>query len=132
MRTTCADRRARGARVRGFTLLEVLVALTIIAVALAASLRGAMALTGKAQDIDRRLLAGLSAENALLELRFARTQAPVGEIRFDCSQGLVVLACRQVVSATPNPFFRRVEVHVTGAGEDGSEYADLMSLLPVH
>ncbi len=124
MRATCTE------RARGFTLLEVLIALAIIAVALAACLRGAMALTGNAQEVDRRLLAGLSAENALLELRFARIQAAVGESQFDCAQAGVALTCRQVVSATPNPFFRRVEMHV--AGEDAREYADLMSLLPVH
>jgi len=116
----------------GFTLLEVLVALTIVAVALAAALRGAMALTGNSHDLDLKLYAVLTAENQLLELRFARSQVSTGETVFDCEQGGVVFQCRQNVAPTPNPFFRRVEVHVSGTGEGAHEFADLMALLPVN
>jgi general secretion pathway protein I len=125
-----AWRRAPGAAA-GFTLLEVLVALTIIAVALAAALRGAMALTGNSRDVDLRLYAVMLAENQLLEMRFARTQATTGETRFDCEQGGVVFSCRQVVTATPNPFFRRVEIHVAENAQGAHEFANLMALLPI-
>ncbi|MGH6622489.1 MAG: type II secretion system minor pseudopilin GspI, partial [Burkholderiaceae bacterium] len=53
-------------RPRGFTLLEVLVALVIIGVALAASLRGAMSLTSTAGYTRDKLLAAMTAENQLL------------------------------------------------------------------
>jgi len=120
------------AAARGFTLLEVLVALTIIAVALTAALRGAMALTGNAQDVTLKLYAILTAENQLLELRFGRAQVSVGESLFDCEQGGVVFRCSQSVTPTPNPFFRRVEVHVASTGDHAREFADLMALLPVN
>ena len=121
-----------GARRRGFTLLEVLVALTILAVALTAALRGAMALTNNARDIDLKLYAVITAENQLRELRLAHGQVALGDTQFDCAQGGIGFVCTQTVSATPNPFFRRIEVHVATAGADGHEYADLMGLLPVN
>ena len=121
-----------GHRCHGFTLIEVLVALTIVAVTLAAALRGAMALTGNSRDIDRKLYAVLLAENQLLELRLARSQVALGESSGDCEQGGISFRCRQSVGATPNPFFRRLEIHVTSTGEDAHEFADLMALLPVN
>jgi general secretion pathway protein I len=125
-------RRRAGRAARGFTLLEVLVALTIIAVALTAALRGAMALTSNARDVDLKLYATLTAENQILELRFGRSQVGVGESQYDCEQGGVVFLCTQSVTATPNPFFRRVEVHVATRGDGAREFADLMGLLPIN
>ncbi len=122
----------RGRPAPGFTLLEVLVALAIIAVALTAALRGAMALTSNSRDVDMKLYAILVAENQLLELRFGRQQVGVGESQFDCEQGGVTFLCTQSVTATPNPFFRRVEVHVATRGEGAREFADLMGLLPIN
>jgi len=123
-------RRPRGAA-RGFTLLEVLVALAIIAVALAAALRGAMSLTTNAEDMRMKLLATLEAENRLLELRLARAQLGIGDSRSDCEQGGVVFACEQQVKPTPNPFFRRVIVRVTRSDSDRT-LAELLSVLPTN
>jgi general secretion pathway protein I len=117
----------------GFTLLEVLVALVIVGVALAAAMRGAMTLTNNARDARLKLLAVLTAENQLLELRLARGQLTSGELRYDCDQGGVRFTCDQFVKPTPNPFFRRVEVRVSGAAGDAPrEYADLLTVLPTN
>ncbi|HEX7156531.1 MAG TPA: type II secretion system minor pseudopilin GspI [Burkholderiaceae bacterium] len=117
----------------GFTLLEVLVALVIIGVALSAAMRGAMSLTNNARDARLKLLAVLTAENQLLELRLARGQLTDGESRYDCDQGGVRFTCDQLVKPTPNPFFRRVEVRVSGAEGDASrEYAELLTVLPTN
>jgi general secretion pathway protein I len=37
---------------------------------------------------------------------------PVGRSRQDCPQAGVALVCQEEVFATPNPFFRRVEIAV--------------------
>lgn len=105
---------------RGFTMIEVLVALAIIAVALAASLRAVGSLAAGEADLHRRLLAGWSADNALAQLHLAHAWPEVGEQSFDCSQGNLQLLCTERVSATPNPVFRRVEVSVTMPGHDGN------------
>jgi general secretion pathway protein I len=117
------------ARRRGFTLLEVLVALTIIAVALTAAMRGAMALTGNSRDIDLRLYAGLVAQNQLLELRLLGSQTVPGDLDFECEQGGYTFRCIQTVAPTPNPFFRWVEIRVRDTGENPRDLADLMSLM---
>ena len=105
---------------RGFTMIEVLVALAIIAVALAASLRAVGMLANDEGELHRRLLAGWSADNALTQVHLAREWPELGVQSFDCSQGNLPLTCTERVSATPNPIFRRVEVSVTMPGRSGN------------
>jgi general secretion pathway protein I len=105
---------------RGFTMIEVLVALAIIAVALAASLRAVGMLANDEGELHRRLLAGWSADNALTEVHLMREWPDLGVVTFDCSQGNLPLVCTERVSATPNPIFRRVEISVTTPGRSGN------------
>ena len=131
--SACAESRRRRHVARGFTLLEVLVALVIIGVALAAAMRGAMALTTGAEDARFRLLALMTAENRLLELRLVRQRLDVGQADLECEQAGVVFTCQQTIKSTPNPFFRRVEMRVFRV-VDGNprQYAELMSVLPTN
>ena len=124
---------------RGFTLLEVLVALVIIGVALTAAMRGALSLTGTAEETRLKLLATLAAENRLLELRLGRTRLELGESSAECVQGGITFSCQQFVKPTPNPFFRRVEVKVArpnldgqGAATDQRQLAEMMTVLPTN
>jgi general secretion pathway protein I len=121
------------ARRRGFTLLEVLVALVIIGVALAAAMRGALSLIGSSEDTRMKLVATLIAENRLLELRLARQRLEVGEQSTECAEGGVQFQCVQAVKATPNPFFRRVEVRVSRVtAESERAFATMMTVLPTN
>jgi len=124
---------ARGSRGAGFTLLEVLVALVIIGVALAAAMRGAMSLTNAADDTRLKLLATLTAENRLLELRLARQRLDIGQSTADCEQGGITFACEQAIKSTPNPFFRRIEMRVFIDSANGHrQLAEMMSVLPTN
>jgi general secretion pathway protein I len=107
-------------QMRGFTMIEVLVALVIIAVALAASLRAVGSLASSEQQLHQRLLAGWSADNTLSVLRLTHSWPELGASSFDCSQGNLPLICTEDVTATPNPLFRRVEVSVTTPGVSGA------------
>lgn len=124
----------RPRRAHGFTLLEVLVALVIIGVALAASMRGALSLTGSAEYTREKMLAVMTAENRLLELRLAREKLALGENTVACDQGGVSFQCVQAVKSTPNPFFRRVEVRVLRANSEGETrmLAELMTVIPTN
>jgi general secretion pathway protein I len=115
----------------GFTLLEVLVALVVIGLVLLAAMRGALALSNSARDARIKLLAVLTAENRLHELRLIGPQLSVGVNRQDCDQGGFRFSCEQTIEPTPNPFFRRVQVRVlnSDAGSE-REYALLMTVLP--
>lgn len=96
----------------GFTLLEVLVALVIVGTALGASLRAIGSLTQNSGDLRASMMATWSAENRLAQIRLAREWPSLGQRSFECAQGELLLVCEENVFATPNPFFRRIEVSV--------------------
>jgi general secretion pathway protein I len=102
-------------RAAGFTLLEVLVALVIVGTALGSSLRAVGSLTQNSIALRASMMATWSAENRLAQIRLAHEWPPFGKRSFDCPQGELRLLCEEDVVATPNPFFRRVEVSVFDA-----------------
>lgn len=108
----CRIEARRGRIASGFTLLEVLVALTLIAVALMASLRAVGALAQGAGELQARTLAQWSAENRLAEVRIEGRWPELGPRSWDCSQGAARLRCEETVFQTPNADFRRIEVSV--------------------
>jgi general secretion pathway protein I len=99
-------------RARGFTLVEVLVALAIVSIALLAGLKATTALTDNAMRQSDMVLAQLCAENELVRLRLARQLPGVGEARLECAQGEWVFGVAITVAPTPNPNFRRVDAQV--------------------
>jgi general secretion pathway protein I len=99
-------------RGRGFTLIEVLVALAIVAIALVAGLQAAAALASNAQRQSDVLLAHLCAENELVRLKLAKQLPQVGDGEEACSQGGQEFLVRIRVASTPNPSFRRVDAQV--------------------
>ena len=109
----------------GFTLVEVLVALAIIAIALMAALRAAGQGTSNVGELRSRLLAGWVAENLLAEHRARRDWLPLGIQRGTGRQGGMDFAWREEVIATPNPSFRRVDVRVFASGEESHSLAHL-------
>jgi general secretion pathway protein I len=115
--------------VRGFTLIEVLVALAIVAVALLAAVRAAGAMAETNAELRLRLLAGLAADNRIAELRAAGAFPPLGTRTTPCPQGPLALQCVEEVKSTPNPLFRRVEVRVYASAEAGTKLAELVGIL---
>jgi general secretion pathway protein I len=96
----------------GFTLIEVLVALGIVAIALVAGLQATAALTNNAQRQSDVLLAHICAENELAKVRLARQMPNVGDSDQPCEQAGQAFQVKVTVSPTPNPTFRRVDAQV--------------------
>ena len=86
-------------RERGFTLVEVLVALGIVAIALVAGLQA------------------LCADNALTRVRLARQMPGVGESSSTCEQAGQSFEVALIVAPTPNPNFLRVDAQVRQGGQ---------------
>ena len=101
---------------RGFTLIEVLVALAIVAIALTAGLQATSALTANALRQSSVLLAQICAENELVKARLSRQMPDIGDSTVECDQAGRVFAVTVSVLPTPNPSFRRVDATVV----DGS------------
>jgi general secretion pathway protein I len=102
---------------RGFTLIEILVAVAILAVALAATTRAAGIATDGAHETRQRLLATWAAENRIAELRARRVCPSAGTSSFSTEEGGLGLAVEETVSETPNPTLRRVDVAVAEAAD---------------
>ncbi|MDD2610306.1 MAG: type II secretion system minor pseudopilin GspI [Giesbergeria sp.] len=96
----------------GFTLVEVLVALSIVAIALMAGLQASAALTRHAQRQSDILLAQLCAENMLVKTRLTRQMPAIGDTTEICEQAGQRLTVAVAVRPTPNPSFRRVDAQV--------------------
>src|SRR5450759_1440689 len=115
-RSVCGIGRIRAARnddQRGFTLVEVLVALSIVAIALMAGLQATAALTRHAQRQSDLLLAQTCAENELIKVRLTKQMPGVGDSSIACEQAGQVFFVLLAVRPTPNPNFRRVDAQVT-------------------
>jgi general secretion pathway protein I len=96
----------------GFTLVEVLVALAIVAIALSTGLKAAGALTNNAQRLADVTAAQWCADNQLTDLRLGRQYPGTGDIEFACPQLGREYRGQLQVRPTQNPNFRRVEARV--------------------
>ena len=105
------------ARERGFTLVEVLVALTIVAVALMAGMKATGALVLNAQRQKDVFLGQMCAENVLHQFRLSRQMPGLGQSTRECLQGSETYTVALDVQATPNPSFVRVDAQVRRADE---------------
>jgi general secretion pathway protein I len=106
-------------------LVEVLVALAIVSIALMAALRAGAMGTSAAGELRARLLAGWVAENRLAEHRSRGDWLALGITRGTERQGGIDYLWREVVVATPNDSFRRVELFVALPAAESHELAHL-------
>lgn len=120
---------SRSTLTAGFTLLEVLVALAILAIALTAAMRASIVTTDSAQSVKQRMLAQWSAENRLAEHVARKTWPAPGVLSGETSQAGLALTWEETVSATPNPSFRRIEIKVYQGKDRSYALAQLVGYL---
>jgi general secretion pathway protein I len=111
---------------RGFTLLEVLVALAIVAVALVALVRLAASGTQIRSQMETRTLAHWVAVNRVAALRAGAEWPAPGMTEGRAEQAGRLWTWRQEVSPTPDPDIREIRVRVS------DEQARAVSLLTAY
>ncbi|MDO9600442.1 MAG: type II secretion system minor pseudopilin GspI [Azoarcus sp.] len=108
---------------RGFSLLENLIALTILAVAVGAALRAGGSAAETVEALGQRTLAGWVAHNRLAELHATGARPFPGRQQGESVQGSHRFRWVQHVTDTQVPGLRAIDVTVFG--EDGQVRARL-------
>ena len=111
----------------GFTLIEVMVALAIVAIALAAGSRAASSVVDTSQRLSDVVLGQWCADNQLTDMRLLDQLPPIGKTPFACAQLGRDFKGTLVVKTTPNPSFRRVDAVV--ADTDGRQLVTISTVM---
>ncbi|MEB2856846.1 type II secretion system minor pseudopilin GspI [Pseudomonas atacamensis] len=115
-------------REEGFTLIEVLVALAIIAVAMSAAVRVAGLMTQSSGVLRDRSVAMIAAQSRMAELRL-EGRLPNGVKAVECDQGRLMLRCEQVIASAENGQLLKVGIQVFDRNQDAPPLARLETLL---
>jgi len=102
-------------RARGFTLIEVLVAVAIVAIVLAAGARAGGTVVENAQRLRDVTLSQWCVDNQLTEMKLTHDFPNEGTQSFACSQLGIDMQGAMKVQGTLNPSFRRVDVSIMDA-----------------
>jgi general secretion pathway protein I len=114
---------------RGFTLIEVLVALLIMALAFAAMLRASGLAAENSINLRQRMLAGWMAENRMAWLQSTRVWPALGRTSGNWSEDGRNWVWQQQVSVADQPRMRRIELRIMMPDQPGYVLADLVALV---
>jgi general secretion pathway protein I len=105
----------------GFTLIETLVALAILAISLAAVMRATGGSVNQVGNMRVRVLADWVAQNRMAYHTARCDFIPPGTQTGEDTQAGILMNWKEEVTATPNQNFRRIEIKVFAP--DDPEYA---------
>jgi general secretion pathway protein I len=121
--------RMRSPSCGGFTLIEMLVALAILAIALAAVQRAVSGSLDNAFELKQRLLASWVADNRLAELRALRVCRPPARRAAKKPRPASYFTGKARSATRPIRYVERVEIRVTAAAESEHALAVLVGYL---
>ncbi len=126
-----ADRRSSGRpHPGGFSLVEVLVALSVLAIALAAVTKAAGESAGNAAYLRDKTFANWVAMNKIMEFYALNEWPPIGERNGQAPMGGHEWTWTTKVSNTPDEDIRRVEIEIRRHEDDEDSVISRVAFLP--
>jgi general secretion pathway protein I len=117
-------------RIRGFTLLEVLVAVAVLALAMTAIISGGSNAARAAAGLRDKTLALWVAHNRLSELELTPKWPQLGTSSDDVKMGDIDWTWRVEVVGTQDPTLRRINIRVNKRNDSSNySYAELSSFV---
>lgn len=120
--------RLKVTKTHGFTLIEVLVAMAILAVALAAANRASGLAINHSIEIKHRILADMVAQNRLA-LHVANDDWKSGLFSGSEQQAGIIFKWKEEITSTPNPAFMKVVVTVQDPNQPQHQLRRLVGFL---
>jgi len=117
------------ASARGFTLVEVLVALAVLAIALAAVMRSMAQAIDTTATLRQHEVALWVAENRLVQHEMSQDWPSVDTTNGDADMGGRKWYWREQVSTTPEPKIRRIEITIRETADSKETVAKLVGYL---
>jgi len=114
---------------RGFTLVEVLVALAVLAIALAAVMRAMAQAIDTTATLREHEVALWVAENRLIQHQMSQDWPSVDTTDGDTDMGGRKWYWREQVSSTPEPKMRRIEITIRETADSKDTVAKLVGYL---
>jgi len=111
------------ARGRGFTLVEMVVALAVLAIAMGALISGMGRYAANAAVLREKTVALWVAHNRLTEIGLDATWPDTGKSDGDVEMAGAEWRWDVTVAETPDPKVRRVDITVRPKGADGDSIA---------
>lgn len=105
-------------RAQGFTLIEVLVALAVLALSLTASLSASTFYAGTTRDLEDRMLGSWLAHNVMVETQLEPQWPEIDKTEKSMEFATQDWVVERVVEKTPDDFIRRVTVRVRRENAD--------------
>jgi general secretion pathway protein I len=113
---------------RGFTLIEVLVAVAVLAIGLGAIIAGMARYADNAGTLKQRTIAMFVAHNRLAEIELAPVYPQIGKSDGDEAMAGGTWRWHAEVSATDDPNLRRIDIRVDSQDGNG-DAASLSSFI---
>jgi len=114
---------------RGFTLVEVLVALAVLAIALAAVMRAMAQAIDTTATLRQHEVALWVAQNRLVQHEMNQDWPSVDTTNGDADMGGRKWYWREQVSTTPEPKIRRIEITIRETADSKETVAKLVGYL---